>query len=38
MVEGKPNLIAPLIAEENVVYEVIFDNDCYEPSLHAQGD
>ncbi|HXG85549.1 MAG TPA: hypothetical protein VNI84_16115 [Pyrinomonadaceae bacterium] len=37
-VEGKPNLIAPLVAEENVVYEIVFDNDCYEPAQHPDGD
>ncbi|MDQ6788992.1 MAG: hypothetical protein M3033_19485 [Acidobacteriota bacterium] len=38
LVAGKPNLIAPLVAEEGVVYEIVFDNDCYEPASHAEGD
>lgn len=37
-IEGKPAPFEPLVAEEGVVYEIIFDNDCNEPSRHPEGD
>ncbi len=35
---SEPNKIPPLVAEENVEYEVVFDNTCPEPPADATSD
>jgi len=37
-VANRPNLIPPLLAESGVVYDITFDNDCYEPVVEGECD
>ncbi len=38
LVSGKPNMISPLIAEKDVVYEVVMDNSCPNPPAGSKSD
>jgi len=38
LVSGKPSMIPPLVAEKDVIYEVVMDNSCPNPPAGSKSD